>query len=250
MDKPRILLIGTSHIQMVRAAHAGRDRPAGRDYTFESHWLRTKRHGETSVEDAIALIGELGPRDLLVLNRLGTLHNIVGLFEHDTPYVVFDPETGDRPGDDAKDAPPIPVNALRKHFAEQILDDNTMTALARGAPATAMHFGAPPPKRRFAKEGKFRDGPDGLVRMAFNDAATRLALWRIEHAAGVGRLAELGIRDCPVPAVCVDGAGHLDPAFGADDATHANAAYGALLLDRFELALFDEGALDPAGKRD
>lgn len=230
--RPRMLVIGNSHIQMVRAAQ---EVAGDRGYDFESHWLKSRRHGEMTLAEAEARIATLGEGDLLVLARLGAQHNLLGLLEHERPYRVFDPVAAPEPG--AASKPPIPVAVLRAEFAALCARDTVMDSLCAIRPCRIVHFGPPPPKRQLDRPFKFREVDGQMIRFAFNDPLTRLALWRIEAEAVAAHLSALGVENCPVPAEAVDAQGFLDARYGAGDATHANAGYGALLLDRFESIL-------------
>lgn len=210
--RPTMLVIGNSHVQMVRSAQAE------------------------------ARIATLRDGDLLVLTRLGAQHNVLGLFEHSRPYRVLDPAMTSHSGGSKA---PIPVSALRAEFADLCARDNVMKRLCARRPCRIVHYGAPPPKPQFDKSYKMREIDGQQVRFEFNDPATRLALWKLETEAVSAHVAKMGIEDCPVPPQALDDRGFLAKSFFARDITHANEAYGRLLLECFE-SLLQPLDTDPA----
>ncbi|OWU82247.1 hypothetical protein ATO6_22645 [Oceanicola sp. 22II-s10i] len=235
MTSRKILVVGNSHTQMVAKAEALRKE--GPDYVSKGdvtvRWLKTQRHGDTPIEQAMEEIAALGPDDLLVLTRLGTLHNVLGLFVHDRPYVIL--RAGQKPQDDMEGYEVLPVATLRSSLAEAISKETLLREMRDAAPCRTIHYSSPPPKRELRSDGKLRTLDSGeQVRMKFSDIWTRLAFWNIETEVANEFLTEIGIEICPVPPKAFDPDGFLAEPFCGSDATHANQRYGARLLDYFE----------------
>ncbi|MEX0409754.1 hypothetical protein ABGN05_29390 [Aquibium sp. LZ166] len=230
----RVTVIGNSHIRALeKAVEDGIVGLGGIETRFL--WLKTKNHGSVSKEDAIKACCSLGAGDLLVLSHLGALHNQLALFEHDAPFSVADPETGvPTPANRTV----VPVAAVREFFLTRIGPASTLKQFASGASCPVFHFGSPPPRRQMLRKIKKVRLDRGEVDLrAFADPALRLAVWRIETEVVDAHLEALGIRTLPAPPEARDEDGYLHPDFYAEDATHANAAYGALVIMQIISAL-------------
>ena len=138
----------------------------------------------------------------------------------------------------------VPERAVRERFAE------TATGLAaflerlhvRG-PADLVLVGAPPPKANTARltallgigayDAKLA-AANGLDpdRLTLTPASVRLKLWQVEQTVLRTVAERFGSAMVTPPQACLDGSGCLHPDYWAEDATHANAAYGALMRDR------------------
>lgn len=231
MNGGRILLIGNSHVEMISEALA----EEGGDPNITVRWLKTKRYGDTSREEAEREIASLGSGDLLVLTRLGTMSSIMGLFEHPQPYSLFDPEQHLLHAPSDRDI--LPISLLRSHLRSKMTCDEILSPWSENAPCPTLHYLAPPPKRTMKRAGKMRATEEGKVFMAFNDPWNRLAFWKAEADVAAAYLADVGIEACPVPEGTMDEDGFLKEPYHANDAQHANAAYGALLLEQFRTRL-------------
>ena len=242
----RILLIGNSHAQMIRKALDGND-------NIQVHWLKGSpkaRFGEIDIEEAEAKIAELRKNDLLILMHLGTMHNLIGLLNHEQPFTVSRGDSGsagDGGGDgvDGVDgaAPPDPVSgqaevipetALRATFQSIAESDRVVARLAAAAKCETLHVMPPPPKENLdhlATGDKAYRGKT-IAEHGFAPAPTRLALWQLEEETLRNWLAGQGIGTLAIPDETRTPEGYLHPDFAAPDATHANSAYGAKLIER------------------
>ena len=231
----RILLIGNSHAQMIRKALDGND-------NIEVHWLKSSpkaRFGEIDIEEAEAKIAELRRNDLLILMHLGTLHNLIGLLNHEQPFTVSRTQAGDQSQDQddpgsAPQAEMIPETTLRAAFQGIVENDQVVPRLAAAAKCETLHVMPPPPKENLdhlATPGKAYRGKT-IAEHGFAPAQTRLALWQIEEETLRNWLAGHGIGTLGIPDEARTPEGYLHPDFAAPDATHANSAYGAKLIER------------------
>ena len=217
------------------AVRAGEGKPT-RD--IEVCWLMSRGKGEfgdTSREDAMAKIRSLGTSDLLVTSLIGTLHNIIGLFNHEHPFVLAANANG------AIEASPdtqiIPQNVMRDVFREHVEGSQFFQQMVEAARCLVVHFIPPPPKEAFAKGGKSRIVDGVAVQLEYAPRYSRLALWKLEEQLVANYLSGLKVYHYSVPLHASTPEGFLASAYHANDATHANAAFGELLLQDFERML-------------
>ncbi|WP_370274597.1 hypothetical protein [Pararhodobacter marinus] len=227
MTKSKLLILGNSHSEALP-----RDPIDG--YDLEIHWLKTKdnaKFGTMTLPEAREKVASLTANDTLVLMHLGALHNIYGLLNHDVPYGVL-LDDGARVG--PEDAQIIPVSSIRAVFQNKFESDKVVPAIKEATRAQVVHVMPPPPKEeipeRFRNKGGDYHGR-GIAEFGFAPADLRLALWRIEESALSSFLGKLGIMHYAAPAETLTATGFLAPDFYANDATHANAAFGKQLMD-------------------
>ncbi len=219
----RILVVGNSHTDGVRRAVDGQ---AG----IEVLWLKGPKsvHGDTDIATVHDRIAALTPGDCLAVLHLGAMHNVLGLLNHPQPFALLDGAAR------AQGAEIIPRGTMKAMMAQQIGGETLIRRLARRAPCRTFHVMSPPPKEAPAlpkDPGKLYHGHP-VRRMGFAPARQRLALWQLEAEVigtylgtiGVGHIADVPGTRTPE--------GYLHPDFHARDATHANAAYGARVLEQ------------------
>lgn len=137
----------------------------------------------------------------------------------------------------------VPERAVRARFAETEAGLAAfLERLAAHDPAGVFLVGAPPPKadaRRLAElmgigaYGAKLAAAHGLDPQALTltPATVRLKLWQVEQNVLRGVAERFGHPFVPAPGACTDTDGCLHPDYWAEDVTHANAAYGALMRD-------------------
>ena len=238
MTGKRLLIVGNSHTQMISKALVSRSRASALPVDIEVCWLLSKgkgNFGDTSREDAQAKIAALKASDLLAVSFLGTLHNLIGLFEHPSPYAILDSQN------DSGAIPPnaeiIPHKVMIDLFDQFTEDDLQVRKFAGIATCPVVHFFPPPPKERYAKPRKFKVIDGKTVEFRFASALARLNLWKLETLAVERYLQRAGVVHYLCPRGSADEQGYLRPEYYASDATHANAAYGELLIEDFERML-------------
>ena len=219
----RTLLIGNSHAQVIRKALDGQDQ-------IEVHWLKANeeaRFGEVSIKDAEAKVSELRKHDRLILMQLGTMHNLIGLLNHEQPFTVS------RAVDGKSTTNVIPEASLRATFRKVAENDQVVLRLAAAAQCKVLHVMPPPPKENLGHLATTTKAYRGkaIAEHGFSPAANRLALWQIEEETLRDWLAEHGIGTLPIPDIACTPEGYLHPDYSAPDATHANLAYGAKLIE-------------------
>ena len=234
----KILIVGNSHTQMIRDAIAvreGEGKPTG---DIEVCWLLSRGKGDfgdTSREDAVAKITSLGASDLLVTSLIGTLHNIIGLFNHESPFLLA--ADSDRHAEKSTTAQVIPRQVMRDVFTEHVEGNEFFEQMVDAARCLVVHFIPPPPKEGFAKGSKTRIVDGVQVHLEYAPKHSRMALWKLEESVVAGYLERLKVYHYAVPLNAATPEGFLLPAYHSSDATHANAAFGELLLRDFERML-------------
>ena len=158
----------------------------------------------------------------------GNEYNRVGLLEHAGPFAVYK-----GPGW-VGEGPIVPVSSLRAYLDQELAASiERITQLTKATSAHVVHIAAPPPHpnsdyiRHHTEINLVRRGLD---RLKINPAPLRLRLWEMQNNCLRSALDPLGVEFLPPPAQGVTTEGYLAKAFFADNATHANAQYGALLL--------------------
>ncbi len=102
--------------------------------------------------------------------------------------------------------------------------------------------GTPPPKgdndyieRMLPTE--FAGELSSIEGLQLTSPVLRLKLWSVMQDIYREKAEERGIEFVPVPEFALDEIGYLKREFWADDVTHANAAYGSLMLDHLQRIL-------------
>ncbi len=232
------MIVGNSHTRMIKAALATRAGPGMPAGDVEVCWLNlgAKSHfGDTSREDAMTKVRSLEVSDLLVMSLIGTLHNLIGLFEHESPFSLA--MTTNDPPETSAGRQIIPRNVMSEVFKDYAERTPVFKQLAGAARCLVVHFCPPPPKEGFAGSGKSRIVDGVAVQLEYAPKYSRLALWKLEEQVVANYLSGLNVHHYPVPLIAATPEGFLSPAYHANDATHANAAFGELLLQDFERML-------------
>ena len=235
----KILVVGNSHTQIIKEAiaiRASAGMPVADD--VEVCWLNLghkSNFGDTPREDAIAKVRSLRSSDLLVMSLIGTLHNSIGLFDHEIPFSlalsIYDPlET-------SLGRQIIPRNVMSDVFKDYVERVPVFEQLAEAARCLVVHFIPPPPKEGFAESGKTRIVDEVQVQLEYAPKHSRLALWKLEESVVANYLSKLTVYHYAVPLNAATPEGFLLPAYHSSDATHANAQFGELLLRDFERML-------------
>ena len=237
--RAKILVIGNSHTQAIKEAiaiRAGSGKPVEDD--IEVCWVKLGgkgNFGDISREEAMAKVRGLGVSDLLVTCLIGTLNNMIGLFNHESPFSLAVDDTG--AGGMLPHAKMIPQAVMRDVFREHVEGNEFFQQMADAAGCLVVHFVPPPPKEAFARGGKSRIVDGVAVQLEYAPKRSRLALWKLEEQLVANYLARLKVYHYSVPLHATTPEGFLSPVYHANDATHANAAFGELLLQDFERML-------------
>lgn len=242
----KLLVVGHSHLDAVRASavrHAGLWAARGLALRFVQ--LREPRlHSLDPTLDADdmgdALRAELARQaegcDATLLMVGGNAHNGLGLFEHPQPFDFVaedEPDTAPEPGRTL-----IPEPLLAAHlaawdpFARPARQRARLLALV---PRPLGQTDSPPPladpQRAWASLSEaHRQSP--RARQGLAPARLRLKVWRLHGRLLQQDCRRLGLPLLPAPPAALGADGGLAPACQGDDAIHANAEYGRLVLEQ------------------
>jgi hypothetical protein len=248
MKKTRIVIIGDSH---TRAMSNAMQLTSGKhpNVSFEVHWLARETgdtgvvRGDMTMEQASDLLSKLDSQDVVMLSLLGTAHNILGLLRHERPFWVL-PKTAKSEAEIVPGSELIPWVVLREMFEEVGGRNKRLTQIRDMSPARTFHTMTPPPK----EDNKFLQSKIDSYRgklaseYGISPPAIRLRLWEAEREALRALCGQWRIGFLDVPASARDERGFLKREFYADDATHANAAYGELVLNELADECVERGA--------
>lgn len=230
--------MGDSHTQALKKAQGARPSDVQEKVQFDINWLMTKKgdtiRGNLPREDAKIIAASLTPSDAVVLTIAGTLHNIFGLLRHERPFDLLDPEEKD--GTILNETMLVPANVLWDLFHTKAGNNQLIKDLREAAYCPVYHLSTPPPKEdnQYIEARVVRYRERQVSEVGINSSCTRLKLWKLEMRVLEQLCIEWGMLLLPPPAGSQTAEGYLKHEFYADDATHANAAYGELVLKQLE----------------
>lgn len=242
MPKVRVFIFGDSHTHALSQASQDPVFASG-DVEFDIHWLLKEKNGgvrgDMNMDAALSVIDTLGARDMVVLSFVGTAHNIFGLLKHEKPFWVVD--GGEEDGLDPELGELVPMHAMWDMVESLCTNNKQVARIKERSKVPVFHLMTPPPKSNnefIASKVKSYRG-----RLASDVGITppelRFRLWKLEMRVLERFCAELGIALVPPPIESLTQEGFLSEEYYADDATHANRAYGALVLRQLHDIAFD-----------
>jgi len=243
MDNPRIVVIGDSHTRALLKGYEDFRQRFPSTGQISIHWLQSEKagliRGDLSLTDAETILKSLAPNDLLVLSFMGTLHNIFGLLQHEQPFWVLDaisPDDNNVPAGHYL----FPRSMLATLFEHHHTKNKKVPLLRHWTRARVYHLATPPPKADSFVEAKTKIYRDRAVSEAgITPQRIRGRMWSIEMEC-VSRVCKtLGIGFVAPPSPTIMSDYLLRSEYYEDDATHANATYGALVLEQLYLLAAD-----------
>jgi hypothetical protein len=221
---PRIAVIGQSHVQALRRGMGG----DGRLAVVDTNGLTPSWLGEDGRVTEAFLAGY--PRDMACVSMVGgNFHTSFGLVEHARRFDFFCPFSAEASVEAGREIIPFGLVAtcFRRVLGASMF--GPMTQLRGHFTGAMVHVGSPPmlpPAWHVERHpnlfgGKLANGvaPQG-IRQKLYDLHTALVM---EHCAAIGA------RFLPPPEEALDAQGRLLERYWADDPSHGNAAYGALV---------------------
>lgn len=245
MTKRKVLIVGDSHVYAIKAAV---DKIADHKSEFEFVALRlsTEKNGEKigdiDLPDLLVAAADLRRDDALVTTLRGNEYNIMGLMRHPRPFDIMIPGLVDLPADTYEELIPYATAysfmfaSLKRGHGKQLL------RIAKASAAPVFCLSAPAPKEDEAHilrgaDTYFRNA--GISEIGVSPAPLRLKLWELQDRALAKFCAEAQVTFLPNPPGTREAGGYLERAYYAGDATHANAAYGRLVLDQIAVTLMN-----------
>lgn len=239
MSRSRILVFGDSHTEALDRAH-GQRAGSGNAHIRILRFLKIKNgkeFGNVSVDAAASMVAETPADDLVASAIGGNQHQVFGLVQHPVPFDFIEP--GSPRPHDSQPCALIPYRTMWAVFEKGLRgkDGTRLTTLREAIGRPIYHLTPPPPKESTEHilkrhETAFRDA--GLAVRGVTPAPVRLKLWRLQCAVLESLCTEWGIRLLPPPEGTQTPEGFLKPEYYSNDATHANAAYGELVLRQLE----------------
>jgi hypothetical protein len=236
----RILVLGDSHTQAIKQALKARRGSSHKNIEIEAYRYSKikngKEIGDLSPEKIVDRVAALDSHDLVVSTIGGNQHQTLSLVQHPVPFDLC------MPGESEPTEPPavenvIPYAQMWDVFERGLRgkDGERLRQLRKAAHCTVVHLTPPPPKEDSAHILK-RHETDfvrmGILEKGISPAPLRLRMWQLQVDVLRRLTEEWDVQLLPPPAQALDAQGYLAPAYYADDATHANAAYGELLIEQ------------------
>ena len=247
---PRIVVFGDSHIHAIQQAHRRRA-SEGRDLPLQAMRLtrikNSKPIGDKSFDEILEIANELGPEDVVVSAAGGNQHAIFSTIQHPEPFDFVMP--GEAAVDLTGAATIVPYRTIYEAFAEPIRKgfEKSFRMLRKRTGARIACLMAPPPKRDNAFIEQYHDtrfANEGISSFGVSPPELRMKFWRLQIRVLEELCAQLGVDALMPPEGTRDEHGFLAPPFYANDATHANARYGELvvqqLVERYKKAAVSE----------
>jgi hypothetical protein len=230
----RAIIIGQSHTGAIAQALA-----AERSSVSGISVHRLGAEGEQDVitlRDAMSLVSDLDGQVRIFLSMLGTFHNILGLLRSGEDFdFLIDCDDAPDPAASAR----IPYRAVESAFAQHLTESVKILKLQAAAKSPLFLLSTPPPKQdngfileRFLRQKKQSYRGKGIAEYGVERPESRLKLWSLEARLTAAWAAGEGMHFVAPPGEALSSDGFLDVNFYADDATHANARYGALVVDQ------------------
>jgi len=203
-----------------------------------------------TLDDAVKLVQSLPAEIRVFISTLGTYHNIWGLLRSGQAF-DFLLDAGDDPDPAAEVR--IPHRAMASAFQRHLVKPTLVRKIQAVAKSRAALLSTPPPKQsnefmldRFMKQKSRRIEESVLRKSAWKRPESRLKLWLMETRAMAAWCASENLDFVPAPAGAFDVNGFLHPRFYSD-ATHANAKYGALVIDQICTIVEESGKMSASG---
>jgi len=243
VDHRRILVVGDSHTHAIQTALGqGWTAPKGTEVT--ARWFSRQKNGniigDIAYDDVLAECAALGPEDVVVSSVDGNKHAMIGLIQHAIPFDLMD-ATG-APSALAVGVTLIPRAMFRGYFEFDMArsDCEKVIGLDKAGAQRTLHLAPPPPKADVAhilNKPETHFAANGILDRGVTPAALRLRIWELQVTVTAQILERSGIDMLAPPVATLTPEGFLHPDFYAVDATHANSAYGARVLDQIVEAL-------------
>ncbi|WP_020399988.1 SGNH/GDSL hydrolase family protein [Kordiimonas gwangyangensis] len=231
------MVFGDSHVAAVQDAF-GDYSPRNAELEISVHARARKTEdggtaGDTPQAEFFAAIRDLDPADIIISMTRGNFHNFVSLVQHPVPFDF------QMPGEDCPEgeATLIPFKVLEGSFEIGLRRDlRMMVRIKEGSKAAVFQLAPPPPKGNLDLIRQY-PGPFkklGLLQHGLSAPSLRVKVWRLYNLMLKRLCDEVGVIFVPVPDGCQGEDGCLKLEYYAPDATHANGAYGRLLLEQIE----------------
>ena len=219
-----ILIIGNSHTNAMAAAAAERPDERFHVVNLASFFDPVNRKNKVLKPE----LKHLFAPDRIFCSFGGSEHNVFGLLEAPTKFDFMLPHSDEVLGDRELVSYGLiwaTLSAAMKRHLTQIVELRDMF----GAPVT--HICTPPPFREIAEGAVLPRVFHDKMHLGVAPASLRKKIYFTHSAIARHWCAQHGIAFRDPPRVASDSDGYLKAQYCSADPTHANAAYGRLVLD-------------------
>ena len=234
MSEQKIIIAGHSHIvallggceEEVLSPVEGWDRFFG----LHGPWPRTEHYWES--------LNRYAPGNSIALLWRGNEHNELFIFEQSPRFDFVPKQLQELPvADDAVIVPSALVQDRLRYTLNSLHD--VLVAARQHTDCRIGVVGTPPPKGDSDFLYRFVEQEFAPVLKHFGIQASdirltapiiRLKLWHVLQALYKEQAEQDDVEFLPVPEAVKDQTGFLKPEFWAEDVTHANSAYGQIML--------------------
>lgn len=242
----RILIVGDSHTNAIKAGLRTWSNGGSTGIQVQvlgySREKNAKLIGDMPMEGINAFASKLNSSDLLVSAIGGNLHQVVSLVQHP---IEFDFAMQDEAlFTDACLKQIIPYSQVLDFFISALRskDCKRLLQLKQSAKCKVCHLIPPPPKENhehILKNPESTFVNNGIMAKGISNPNLRLKTWKVQVQALEAICKEMGVDLLKPPSVSVEKGGFLKEEYYANDATHANAQYGLLVLNQLTDMLKD-----------
>jgi hypothetical protein len=237
----RAVLFGDSHSNAVQRAaerRIAKDRPvpAAIHRLLKTHWKSGQVVGDTSFEQFLEIIRPMDEDDLVFSMIGGNQHAVFSTIQHPQRFDFLEPDAAP---DFDENAQILPYRMIEAHFEDGLRrgDGKSLKSLREATSARVVHIMAPPPKADNAYIEEYHEtvfAREGIAAQGVSSPALRMKFWKLQTRILEMLCRELGIEVMMPPAGACDADGFLAREYYSKDATHANPAYGELVLAEIE----------------
>jgi hypothetical protein len=242
----RILIVGDSHTNAIKAGLRiclnGDSNGIQVQVLGYAREKQGKITGDMSIKEINALASNLNSSDLLVSAIGGNMHQVVSLVQHPIAFDFFMQD--ESLYSDTRFKQIIPYSQILDFFNSNLRskDCERLLQLKQSAKCKVCHLIPPPPKENhehILKKPESAFINNGIMEKGISNPYLRLKAWKLQVQALEGICKEMGVDLLKPPSVSVEKGGFLKEEFYANDATHANAKYGHLVLNQLADILKD-----------
>ena len=218
-----ILVIGDSHTNAVKMAIDELN-------TYDIEVINLLKARDKHLIDGFISMNQLNCNAIHVFSMIGgNFHNAFGLIEHPIKFDFFSPEDHKI---DFSDRRYVPYNMIYSYFLQRLSADiKRINKLAEMFAVKVSHICPPPP---IPDEQQILSNPEVFsdkLALGITPQRLRIKFYEIEKDVISKQCAKLGVNFIDVPAEAKDPMGFLVRDYWRG-ATHANAAYGALIIQQ------------------
>lgn len=237
MRPRRMLILGDSHLIAIKSALEN-------SYLlnlfkvdcFQIQKLKNNKvYGDKSFDELINLATSYQDDDIIVCVLGGNQHQMLSLVQHPVVFDFFSEDSSVSTNIDCQIIPRAQVIDLIQSTLN-VKDITRLKKLRRVSDCKFLQICPPPPKQHLSHIKKFEQGfrEKGILEFGISPDSLRIKFFheQVKLLASISN--EVGCQLIYPPDLAVTTEGFLAQNYYANDASHANMAYGALILEQIE----------------